>query len=86
MMARWVDFEPPPETAVATPATGPGGLRKGMPAAEVELEYGPPLDCEESEAAGLLIRRCRWSLLEGHLEAHFVEEVLVKYTLSSDSQ
>jgi hypothetical protein len=84
MMARWVDFEPAPEADVATTPSAPRGLRKGMPESEVERDFGPPLACEESRASGLLIRICRWSLPEGHLQAHFVEQVLVKYTLSSD--
>ena len=40
-----------------------------------------PLD---EPAGGLEIRTCRWSMPEGHLEAQFVEGVLVKYTVSSD--
>jgi hypothetical protein len=84
MMARWVEFEPAAEADVGTPASTPGGLRKGMTETEVERDYGPPLTCDESRASGLLTRVCRWSLPEGHLQAHFVEQVLVKYTLSSD--
>ena len=42
--------------------------------AEVELDYGPALHCEDTPADGLEIRTCRWSMPEGHLEAHFVEE------------
>jgi hypothetical protein len=85
LMARWVDFAPAPKTDVGTTTAGaPGGLRKGMPQTEVERDLGPPAACEESDAGGLLILVCRWSLPEGHLQAHFVDQVLVKYTLSSD--
>ena len=85
LMARWVDFEPAPGAERARSIVAPGELRKGMPEAEVELDLGPPLDCEESRAGDLDIRTCRWSLPAGHLEAQFVEGVLVKYTLSSES-
>jgi hypothetical protein len=84
LMERWVDFEPPPDAEEGMSTFASGGLRKGMPEAEVELDYGPPLECEDSPAGGLDIRTCRWSLHEGHLEAQFVEGVLVKYTVSSE--
>ena len=84
MMERWVDFEVSPDAEEGRATAASGRLRKGMPEAEVELDFGPPLDCEDSSAAGLEIRSCRWSMPEGHLEVHFVEGILVKYTVSSD--
>lgn len=84
LMERWVDFEPPPDAAEGMSIFASGRLHKGMPEAEVELAFGPPLQCEDSPAVGLDIRTCRWSLHEGHLEAQFVEGVLVKYTVSSE--
>jgi hypothetical protein len=83
MLARWVDFEPPPGSESVTPLAGPAELRKGMPMAEVELNFGEPTGCQDSDAGGLALRTCKWSLPEGHLEAQFVDGVLVKYTFSS---
>jgi hypothetical protein len=83
LLARWVDFEPSPQAALGTPMAAPAELRKGMPEAEVDLNFGEPTSCEESDAGGLGVKTCRWSLPEGRLEAQFVDGVLVKYTLSS---
>jgi len=83
MLERWVDFDPSPEAALGTPLAGPAELRKGMPLAEVELNYGEASSCEESDADGLAVQTCIWSLPEGRLEARFVDGVLVRYTLSS---
>jgi hypothetical protein len=84
LMERWLDFEVSPDAEEGLATVAFGRLRKGMPEAEVELDFGPPLQCEDSPAAGLEIRTCRWSMPEGHLEARFVEGVLVKYTVSSE--
>ena len=84
LMERWVDFEVSPDAEEGRATAASGRLRKGMPEAEVEWGFGPPLECEDSPAAGLEIRTCRWSMAEGHLEAHFVEGILVKYTVSSE--
>ena len=84
LMEQWVDFEVSPDAEKGRGTLASGRLRRGMLEAEVELDFGPPLQCEDSPAAGLEIRTCRWSMPEGHLEAQFVEGVLVKYTVSSD--
>lgn len=85
MLARWVDFDPPAEAEGGTAKVATGKLRKGMTEAEVDLEYGMPLGCEDSRAGDLDMRTCRWTLPDGHLEAQFVQGVLVKYTFSSES-
>lgn len=84
LMERWLDFDVSPDAEEGLGDFASGRLRKGMPEAEVELDFGPPLECEDTPAGGLEIRVCRWSMPEGHLEAHFAEGILVKYTLSSD--
>jgi len=68
LMERWVDFEPPPDAGEGMSILASGGLHKGMPEAEVELAFGPPLQCEDSPAVGLDVPTCRWSLHEGPLE------------------
>ena len=85
MLARWVDFDPPAEAEGGTAKVATGKLRKGMSEAEVDLEYGMPLGCEDSRAGDLDMRTCRWTLPDGHLEAQVVQGVLVKYTFSSES-
>lgn len=84
LMGRWVDFEATPDAGEGRGAVASGPLRKGMLEEEVALDFGPPLRCQDSAAEGLEIRTCRWALHEGHLEARFVEGVLVKYTVSSE--
>ena len=86
LLERWVDFDPPPQASMDAPLAAPAELRKGMPEAEVELNFGEPAACQDSSAGGLAVRTCEWSLPQGRLEAQFVDGVLVKYTLSSEGR
>jgi len=83
-LEEWVDFAPPPDADPGAPVED-AGLRKGMTADELAAAYGLPDRCDDSEAAGLSVRTCVFELDDGYLEAQLVDDVLVKFTLSSEA-
>ena len=80
LLARWVDFEPPPEAGNAVPLASLSKLRKGLTFDEVEQVVGKPGACEDGTVGDLDVSNCKWGLTEGSLDAQFVGGVLVKYT------
>jgi len=85
-MERWIDFDPPREVRPAGPAAVSLELRKGMSLEDVKSAYGEPAGCQDSMAGELEVRTCTWRLTEGSLEVQLVADVVVKYTLSSETE
>jgi hypothetical protein len=82
---EWLDFAPPPEPDPEGAGVEDAGLHKGMTADELAAAYGLPDRCDDSEAGGLSVRTCVFELDDGYLEAQLVDDVLVKFTLSSEA-
>jgi len=69
------------------PPMQPGGditqLRKGMTRAEAEREFGKPAEISERRDAGLVVKTVVFVAGAQRISADFVEDVLVRYTISS---
>jgi len=80
------DFNPQDvRVPVAAPAMGGDApVSKGQSRADVDAALGPPKHCSEKEQGSLMVSVCTYPLGEATLEARFVDDVLVRYVLSSD--
>jgi len=58
-------------------------LRKGMTRADAEREFGRPTETSEKREAGLAVTTLVFSAGDQRVTADFVEDVLVRYTISS---
>ncbi|MEP6573896.1 MAG: hypothetical protein ABJD11_14425 [Gemmatimonadota bacterium] len=72
-----------PDGACQIPAVGNGGLRKGLSRAEVETLMGKPERATERSEGSLKVVAAVYSSSDSHIEAEFVEGVLVRYAISS---
>ena len=91
-LAKYLSFSGARETdsteTSLTPNTTPlparsTSLRKGMTLTEVSSALGEPLTRNEQSQGDLRVLRCTYLTNEGHIDATFVEDVLVRYTISS---
>jgi hypothetical protein len=71
------DEPPPPPSGDITP------LRKGMTRADVERAFGRPAETAERHDGGLLVTTLVFVVADQRIRADFVEDVLVRYTISS---
>jgi len=91
-LAEYVDFGPlgsagEPRTIRGEPPTQPSGditlLRKGMSRADAERAFGRPAETSERRDGGLLVTTLVFVVADQRIRADFVEDVLVRYTISS---
>jgi len=93
-LAEYVDFGAPAPAAMAAPRVGrdepppqPSGditlLRKGMTRADAERAFGRPAETSERRDGGLLVTTLVFTVADQRISADFVEDVLVRYTISS---
>lgn len=62
-----------------------GGLpRKGMLAQEVNAQLGPPITSKERKEGTLKVQTRDYTTSEGRVTAEFVENVLVRFTVTSE--
>ncbi|HMB81805.1 MAG TPA: hypothetical protein VKI43_17135 [Vicinamibacterales bacterium] len=81
-------FVPAPLPAPMPPAmTAPAGdislLRKGLLRAEAERAFGRPVSASERREGGIVITTLVFSVGEQRVSADFLEDVLVRYTITS---
>lgn len=89
-LAAYVDFEPqagpspgaPADTA-ATEPTGPLALRKGLLAEAVDQLLGAPARRTDRKEGTLLVITRTYDTRSGRVVAEFVEDVLIRYTITS---
>jgi hypothetical protein len=83
-LAEYIDFGGRTD---ARDDVGPPGdislLRKGMSRAEAELAFGRPIESSQRRDAGLAVTTLVFDLGEQRVAADFVEDVLVRYTITS---
>ncbi len=79
------DFNPAHVRApVAAPvAAADAPVTKGQSRADVDAALGPPKRCSQKEQGMLMVSVCTYPLGEATLEARFVDDVLVRYVLTS---
>ena len=82
-LAEYVDFFPSSASEPSSQAERPATLRKGLLLKEVEFLLGKPLARTEQARGDLRLLLCVYDSAQGHVEATFVEDVLVRYTISS---
>jgi hypothetical protein len=91
-LGDYVDFgsaAPAPSRATRedAPPPAPSGditlLRKGMTRADAERAFGRPAETSERKDGGLAITTLVFVVADQRISADFVEEVLVRYTISS---
>jgi hypothetical protein len=83
---RYVDFSLGgfPSRRREEPAVSQGTLpRKGMTRVEAEREFGPPVNATQHREGGLVITTLRFASREQEITADFVEDVLVRFSMSS---
>jgi hypothetical protein len=89
-LAEYVDFgslAPFPSRQTRDDAGAPSAdltlLRKGMARADVERAFGRPTDTSERRDGGLTVTTLVFVLGDQRISADFVEDVLVRYAISS---
>ncbi len=65
------------------PQAAPTGLRKGMPRAEVERLFGPPVEASDRREGPLTTTTLVFLDGDQRITAQFVEDVLVRYSITS---
>jgi hypothetical protein len=94
MLGEYVDFstmsEGSPAPAVSsganeqrTASRGPIALKKGMSRSEVIGMLGQPLKTAEHAEGNLKVTTCSFQDDDNRIEADFIEDVLIRYRLSS---
>jgi hypothetical protein len=85
-LSEYVDFR----NAETRPAEAPAGargditlLRKGMLRADAEREFGKAVESSERRDGGITVATLVFRVGEQRVSADFVEDVLVRYTISS---
>ncbi len=85
-LAQWVDFSsagfpaPGVDRAASAFTTSP---RKGMTRAEAEREFGPAVNDNEHREGGLTVNTLRFVSRDQQLVADFVEDTMVRFSMSS---
>ena len=90
-LADYVDFgsvAPAPSRATRDDAPPPPSgditlLRKGMTRADAERAFGRPAETSERKDGGLAVTTLVFVVADQRISADFVEDVLVRYTISS---
>jgi len=85
-LSEYVDFRGTVTRRDETPAAARGDitqLRKGMLRADAEREFGTPAESSERREGDLAIATLVFSIGEQRVSADFVEDVLVRYTITS---
>jgi hypothetical protein len=84
-LSEYVDFggRRDPRGDAAVPSGDITLLRKGMTRAEAERAFGKPAESSERRDGGLVVTTLLFDLGEQRIAADFVEDVLVKYTVTS---
>jgi hypothetical protein len=93
-LAEYVDFDgrtdarpafvpAPLPTPMAQPAGDISLLRKGLLRAEAERAFGRPVSSSERREGGIVIVTLAFNVGEQRVSADFLEDVLVRYTISS---
>ena len=91
-LGDYVDFgslapAPPRVMRDDAPPPAPSGditlLRKGMTRADAERAFGRPVETSERKDGGLAITMLVFVVADQRISADFVEDVLVRYTISS---
>jgi len=92
-LAEYVDFGPVAPGFAAPPrvtrddAPPPSGditqLRKGLTRAEAQRLFGKPAEVSEKRDGGLAVTTLVFIVADQRISADFVEDVLVRYTISS---
>ncbi len=93
-LTEYVDFgslapapsAPPRATRDEAPAPPSGDitqLRKGLTRADAERVFGRPAEASEKRDGGLTVTTLVFIVAEQRISADFVEDVLVRYTISS---
>jgi hypothetical protein len=83
-LAEFVDFGGGSSTEPALPPTGDmAALRKGMTRAEAERAFGRPTDTSKRIEGTLVLTTVSFDVGDQRISADFVEDVLVRYTVSS---
>jgi hypothetical protein len=86
LLTEYVDFSGTPSAAQDTrTGTGAGdaGPQKGMTRAEAERAFGGPLDVSSRREGTLVVTTMTFSSAGRRITAEFVEDVLIRYTMSS---
>lgn len=94
MLGEYVDFSTMSESSLAPAASsavneqrtaprGPTALKKGMSRSEVIAMLGQPLKSQEHSEGNLKVLTCSFQDDDNKIEADFIEDVLVRYRLSS---
>jgi hypothetical protein len=85
-LSEYVDFRGTDIRRDETPAAARGDitqLRKGMLRADAEREFGKPVESSERREGGITIATLVFDIGEQRVSADFVEDVLVRYTITS---
>jgi hypothetical protein len=82
-LSEYVDFGGHTDTRDAPPPGDISLLRKGMTRAEAVRAFGNAVDSSERRDAGLAVTTLVFDVGEQRVAADFVEDVLVKYTITS---
>jgi len=83
-LGEFVDFGGSAGTEPALPPTGDiTALRKGMTRAEAERAFGRPTEASKSIEGTLVLTAVIFDVGDQRITADFVEDVLVRYTVSS---
>ena len=87
-LAEYVEFRPADARGSSAPAPSATGgdiglLRKGMLRAEVERAFGRAVESSERDEGGLAIAALVFVVGQQRIAADFVENVLVRYTVTS---
>ena len=85
-LEQFVDFSPGgfPSRRRDDGAVAEGSLpRKGMTRDEAEREFGPPVNASEHREGGLVVTTLRFERRDQEITADFVEDVLVRFSMSS---
>jgi hypothetical protein len=83
-LGEFMDFGGGAGTEPALPPTGDiTALRKGMTRAEAERAFGRPTEASKSIEGTLLLTAVVFDVGDQRITADFVEDVLVRYTVSS---
>jgi hypothetical protein len=85
-LSEYIDFTDGQDSRRDAPAAPRGDittLRKGMTRADAELEFGKPIESSQRRDGSLAVTTLVFDVGNQRVAADFVEDVLVKYTISS---
>jgi len=85
VLAEYVDFAPPADIGApgVPPLASDGMPRKGMARADAERLFGRPVESSERREGALRVVTLVFVRADQRITAEFVEDVLIRYTISS---